>query len=413
MEFRPILSTLMRHKTAAALIVLEIAMTCAIICNALFMIGDRIRQVREVSGIAENELVRVQITSIGSNDNAAALTRTDLASLRGIPGVKAATVTNQVPFVNSSWNSGVSLKPDQERPTLNATNYMAEDQFVDTLGLRLIAGRNFTPDEYLEWDAVEKAEGPVRYPAVIITRRMAEKLFPDEPAEKALGKAIYVWGSEPTRIVGVLDHLVRPSMQGGPDAHEYSMVLPVRPHYDVGGNYLLRTEPGRRDEVLKAAVAALRANGPNRIILDDNTKTMEELRSEFYQAARTMAWLLAAVCIGLLFITALGIVGLASFWVQQRTKQIGVRRALGATRGQILRYFQTENFLLATLGILLGMLGAYGLNQLLMSHYELERLPWSYLPIGAVALWLLGQIAVFGPARRAAAVPPAVATRSV
>ena len=59
------------------------------------------------------------------------------------------------------------------------------------------------------------------------------------------------------------------------------------------------------------------------------------------------------------------------------------------------------------------MLGAYGLNQLLMSHYELERLPWSYLPIGAVALWWLGQIAVFGPARRAAAVPPAVATRSV
>ena len=114
------------------------------------------------------------------------------------------------------------------------------------------------------------------------------------------------------------------------------MVLPVRPHYDVGGNYLVRTEPGRRDEVLKAAVAALRANGPNRIILDDNTKTVGELRNEFYQAARTMAWLLAAVCIGLLFITALGIVGLASFWVQQRTKQIGVRRALGATRGQIL-----------------------------------------------------------------------------
>jgi putative ABC transport system permease protein len=112
-------------------------------------------------------------------------------------------------------------------------------------------------------------------------------------------------------------------------------------------------------------------------------------------------------------VTALGIVGLASFWVQQRTKQIGVRRALGATRGQILRYFQTENFLLATLGIVLGMLGAYGLNQLLMSHYEFPRLPAIYLPIGAVVLWVLGQIAVFGPARRAGAVPPAVATRSV
>ena len=64
-------------------------------------------------------------------------------------------------------------------------------------------------------------------------------------------------------------------------------------------------------------------------------------------------------------------------------------------------------------GIVLGMLLAYGINQLLMSKYELPRLPLHYLPIGAIALWLLGQVAVFGPARRAAAVPPAVATRSV
>ncbi|MBA3485877.1 MAG: FtsX-like permease family protein, partial [Lysobacter sp.] len=95
------------------------------------------------------------------------------------------------------------------------------------------------------------------------------------------------------------------------------------------------------------------------------------------------------------------------------TKQIGIRRALGATRGQILRYFQTENVLLATLGIVLGMLLAYGINMLLMQHYELPRLPAMYLPVGAIALWLLGQIAVYGPARRAAQVPPAVATRSV
>ena len=137
------------------------------------------------------------------------------------------------------------------------------------------------------------------------------------------------------------------------------------------------------------------------------------MRSEFFRGDRSMAWMLSAVIIALLIVTALGIVGLASFWVQQRTRQIGVRRALGATKGQILRYFQTENFLLATLGIVLGMMLAYGINQLLMGKYELPRLPAIYLPIGAIALWLLGQVSVLGPARRAAAVPPAVATRSV
>jgi putative ABC transport system permease protein len=124
-----------------------------------------------------------------------------------------------------------------------------------------------------------------------------------------------------------------------------------------------------------------------------------------------MVGLLITVSISLLVVTALGIIGLASFWVQQRSKQIGIRRALGATRGQILRYFQTENFLLATLGIVLGMLAAYAINLALMNMYELPRMPLHYLPLGALLLWVLGQIAVFGPARRAAAVPPAVATR--
>ena len=412
MEIRPILSTLMRHKTAAALIVLEIALTCAIICNALFMIGDRLGQIREPSGIAEKELLRIQLASVGSDDNAVARTRTDLANLRAIPGVKDATILNQVPFVNSSWNSGVQLEKDQQQSTMNATLYMAEDRFVETLGLKIVAGRNFNADEYLDFDTVDKSTVPVSIPGALVTRKMAEKLFPGVPLAQVVGKSFYSWGDNPIRIVGVLDHLVRPSMQGGPEAREYTMVFPVRTHYNVAGNYVVRTEAGRRDEVLKAAIATLRKNGNDRIVLEDNTKSFEALRSEFYQSPRAMAWLLGAVCLGLLFITALGIVGLASFWVQQRTKQIGIRRALGATRGQILRYFQTENFLLATVGIVLGMLLAYAINQLLMAKYELPRLPLWYLPVGAVTLWLLGQVAVLGPARRAAMVPPAIATRS-
>ena len=410
MEIRPILSTLMRHKTAATLIVLEIALTCAIICNALFMIGERITFVNEASGLAEDELVRIQITGIGNDENAAARTRTDLAALRGLPGVTGATVINQVPFTNSSWNSGVRLSTEQTQSNMVATVYMADDQFLDTLGLRLVAGRWFQPDEFLEFETVDSAEGPVRIPGAVITRKMAERLF---PGEDAVGRNFYSWGDEPIRIVGVVEHLVRPSLQGGPEAREYSMVFPVRATYAVGGNYLLRTSPERRAEVLAAATEALRASGPRRIVLEENTKTVEELRGEFYRGPKAMAWLLGIVCLGLLFITSLGIIGLASFWVQQRTKQIGVRRALGATKGQILRYFQTENFLLASIGIVLGMLAAYGINQVLMSEYELARLPLYYLPLGALALWLLGQVSVLGPARRAASVPPAIATRSV
>ena len=411
MDIRPILSTLMRHKTAAALIVVEIALTCAIICNALFMISDRLSQVREVSGIAEEELVRVQISGIGSDADQVARTRTDLASLRAIPGVKDATVLNQVPFVNSSWNSGVRLQQEQQQSTLNATTYMAEDQFIETLGLTLVAGRDFNADEYREAsDLLERTTEDGNIPATIITRSLADKLF---PGEDAIGKTFYSWGDAPIRVVGVVEHLVRPGGMGGPAEREYAMVFPLRPHYNLGGNYVIRTDPDRRTEVLAAAKAVLQANGADRIIQEENSKTFEQLRREYYQAPRAMAWLLGIVCVALLLVTALGIIGLASFWVQQRTKQIGVRRALGATRGQILRYFQTENFLLASIGIALGMLLAFAINQLLMGKYEMARLPLYYLPAGALLLWTLGQLAVYAPARRAASVPPAVATRSV
>src|SRR5690606_4752628 len=121
-----------------------------------------------------------------------------------------------------------------------------------------------------------------------------------------------------------------------------------------------------------------------------NTKTMEELRNAYYRQDRAMVWLLVAVIVALLVVTALGIVGLASFWVQQRTKQIGVRRALGATKGQILRHFPTENSLLARVGIARGMLLAFAINQMLIGKYELPRLLLASLPVGAVAVWLLG-----------------------
>lgn len=403
MDIRPILSTLRRHKTASALIVLEIALSCAIVCNALFLIDTRMERMNRATGLAEDEIVRVNVAGIGTNDNADAAAKTDLAALRAIPGVKYATMTNHVPFDGSSWNSSISIKPDQKIPSMNVGVYLGDEQLVETFGLKLVAGRDFLPEEYLD---MSRMENGTAVPAAIVTRAVAEKLF---PGESAVGKLLHdSWGSQPIKIVGVVDTLIRPNDNEGPVNAQNSMLLPLRP---LSGRFAVRTSPERREEVLKAAVATLEKVNRSRIIMDQGAFT--DVINEYYQQDKSMAWLLGAVCVALLVVTALGIVGLASFWVQQRTKQIGVRRALGATRGQILRYFQTENFLLATIGIVLGMLGAFGLNQLLMTHYELPRLPALYLPVGAVALWLLGQIAVYGPAKRAAAVPPAVATRSV
>ncbi len=407
MDIRPILSTLSRHKTAASLIVLEIALTCAIICNAVFLIAQRLERMDRPTGMADSELVRINVAGIGEDENADALVRQDVAALRALPGVRAATALNHVPFDGSSWNSSVSLEPEQPMPNLSAGVYLGEG-LAGTLGLRIVEGRDFNADEYVDWEALNEPGSRLSIPAVILNRTVAEKLF---PGESAVGKNIYSWNENdiPHHVVGVVEDLIRPRDSGNAGEAMYSILLPVR--NVTMGRFALRTDPARRAEVLKAAVAVLERNSARRIIQDQDS--FEQVRNDYYRQDRSMAWLLTAVIVALLVVTALGIVGLASFWVQQRTRQIGVRRALGATRGQILRYFQTENFLLATLGIFIGMVLAYGLNQLLMGRYELPRLPLVYLPVGAVALWLLGQIAVYWPARRAASVPPALATRSV
>jgi putative ABC transport system permease protein len=406
MHFLPILSTLRRHRTAAVLIVLEIALTCAIVCNAIFLIGDRLSRMDRASGIAEDELVRVQLTGIGKAADAGALTAQDLVALRGIPGVKSVAATNMIPFGGSSWNSDISTKPDDPSSPVNAAMFLGTPDLLETLGVALTAGRDFNPEEYVDFDGVQA--GTAHMPSIIITRPVGDILF---PGQNPLGQKVYVWGKEPQVIVGVIDQIARPNEGNGTQYSAYSMILPVNVAYTVGGNYLLRVDPARRAEVLGAVDATLDKVDPNRIVL--KRQTFAEIRKDFFRQDRAMAYLLVGVSIALLIITALGVIGLASFWVQQRTRQIGIRRALGASRGDILRYFQTENFILATVGIVVGMALAYAINLWLMHKYQVPRLPATYLPAGAVLLWLLGQIAVLGPALRASMIPPAIATRTV
>ncbi|WP_026107577.1 ABC transporter permease [Dyella ginsengisoli] len=407
MDILPILATLRRHKVTATLLILQIALTCAIVCNAVFLITQRLHRMDMPSGVAEHELVHLRLADIGRRDDEKARTAEDLALLRQIPGVTEVASVNQVPFGNSSNNSGIKLDPKQSQSTLNMTTYFGEN-LAQAFGVQLVSGRMLQPDDYMDFDAVVHAAqaGDLKHlPSVIvITQALAERLW---PGQSALGKQIYLGSEVPLRVVGVVRGLVRPSIWDDAMA-QYTGILPVRV---FDGNYILRTAPGERDRVLKAAIAALKKSDPHRVVIAQHI--WDDMRSDFFRQDRAMAVLLVGVCIALLVVTALGIVGLGSFWVAQRRRQIGVRRALGATRANILHYFQTENFLLATIGIGLGMVLAYGINLFLMQHYELPRLPAIYFPVGAVALWLIGQVAVLGPALRAAAVPPVVATRSV
>jgi putative ABC transport system permease protein len=215
-------------------------------------------------------------------------------------------------------------------------------------------------------------------------------------------------GEKPMEIIGIYDYMQNawPSS----DNFENSALIPALGMFGGEMMYLVRAEPGQRDTVMAAAEEYLAANR-SRIV--DTVRSYEEQKQRTYGGDIAMIKLMSAVITALTAVTGLGIVGLAWFSVTQRRKQIGTRRALGATRFDIVRYFMVENWLITSIGLAIGVVGAVTLNWFLDTEYSTGRVPLWYLPLGMIALWLLGQLAVLLPARRAANIPPALATRSV
>jgi putative ABC transport system permease protein len=142
-------------------------------------------------------------------------------------------------------------------------------------------------------------------------------------------------------------------------------------------------------------------------------RSVEFYKGLLYRDDRNMEVFLTTVTVLMLAITCLGIFGLATFNVSTRTRQIGTRRAVGARRNDIVSYFMVENALITTAGILVGCVFALGVGYWLSLEYELPRLDLYYLVGGVVTLWAVGQVAAWQPARRASAVSPSVATRTV
>ena len=409
MEIRPILSALMRNKTGAILVALQVALSLAILANALHIVNERRAVAARPSGIADEASVfyiRTRELANLTPEQQLAEQKRSRDTLRAVPGVLSVAYTSQMPLSRSGSTNSVAVDRKQTNETTSASMYMSGDSLVSTLGLKLVEGRDFLPQEVQEINEVSSAELPR---TIIITKPLADKMY---PGASAIGKTMFLGtgeGAIPVHIVGVVERL---QTQGAEitERGEFSSIVPVRLYGNPGAMFVVRAEPGQRDRVIKEAEAALTKASPTPVILQ--SRTADKDRSERYRADVALAWMLITVSVLLLLVTASGIVGMASLWVTQRRKQIGVRRALGARKVDILRYFITENFMITGCGVVGGVLLGVALNQLLVSRLEMARLPFEYLAGGALLFLSLGVLAVYGPAWRAASTSPALATRS-
>lgn len=410
MEIRPILSALLRNKTAPLLVALQVAISLAILVNALHIVQLRLADAQRPSGLLDEAATfQIDVTAIKKHDRneKIALQNTARIALQNLPGVAAVASTNQMPMSRSGHNSSVFKEMHQTKPTATVSQYATADSLVQTYGLKLLAGRDFVDSDVVESDETKDVEPT----SVIVTQAVAQVLYPDLALNNIIGKRIIFdpEGTREVRIIGIVERLQSVGAKAG-IAGEYSIITPMRYAYSTS-RFAVRAASGQRDRVIKEAEIALRKISNEPLIV--TSKTSEKDRQQRYSNDLALAGILAVISGLLLLITASGIVGMSSLWVAQRRKQIGVRRALGARKVDIVRYFLTENALITCCGIVLGFVLAIGLNQALVSQLAMHKLPLVYLATGASLFLLLGLASVFGPALRAASISPALATRSV
>jgi len=405
------LASLTRHKLIVLLMVVTTALSSAVVTNIAVMIVDRLALLHSPSGINESGLVTInssslsdaQIDSPGSHQGRLGQYQADVVALRGIDGVNSATTVSGLPF-EGGIGLDISDAPDAgDAGAFQATAFTGSVDMLKTLGLRLTQGRDFLDSEYVPLGGADSLN---KVSSAIVSRALADRLF---HTSNVVGRLFYASG-HPIRIVGIVDHLMGMSPELGAVDNEYAMLLPLQPD-GAEVTFAMSTLPKSRGRVLRRAVELLSGRDPTRIL--DNAKSFSQIRADYFQGNDSMVSLLLTAAFILLAVTVAGLMGLISFWVQQRTRSTGIRRALGARRIDVFFHFLIENFLIVSGGVLLGCLLAYALNLVLVEYYEVRVLPWTYFFVGAITLWIAGQIAGLSPALRAASVPPAVATRSL
>ena len=402
MELGPIWRAMLQSKGGYILIALQIAVTMAIMVNAIAIMQERSIKMARPSGVDEANMFSVVSVGFKTDMDEKALIQEDLDRLRNLPGVVDAVATNSHPLRQGGWSEGLHREPGVGKSVSSSAIYFVDEHGLDAFGLNLTDGKNFAPEE-VSWDSDRDDFWPA---TVIITQALAEDLYPDHEGSY-VGKEFWFNDDNPANIVGVVERMQAPWPTW--TGVERSMLVPLwRESKDV--RYVVRTDAGQRDELMLQVEEMLSQSSQDRIIR--SVGTIEEARKLAYLGDAAMIKILTFVVTLLTAITGLGIVGLASFSVARRTRQIGIRRALGATKPAIVRYFMVENFIVSSVGVVAGGILAIALNIAMVQAFALTPLVWYVIPIAMLTLWIVGQTAVAGPARKASNISPAIATRS-
>lgn len=387
-----------RRLLIRGLVVAEVALGLVLLCGAGVLLQSFLALQNADTGFDPKGLLTAQISLSPSTyeggAQATAFYEELVETTRALPGVTSATVADRMPR-----NFGVAqtelripgrdAPSEADLPRVRTTTIMPG--YLDTLGIRRLSGRDF--------DSRDRADAE---PVVLVSRALAKEHFPDEDP---VGRMIEIL-DEPRRIVGMVGDVQSSVFQSeGPEATVY---FPFAQRPDPNSVLLLRaTDPSSVAPLLRRAMREIDPDQPLGAV-----QTLQAFLDRRFTGVRVFNVLLGGFGALALLLSAIGIYGVLAYSVTQRTREIGIRMALGARRGQVVANVVRQGMILAGLGFLIGLPGVYFVVQAVTAALTgIGTAAPESVAVVAVVLLVVAAVASLAPARRAAGLDPALALK--
>ena len=404
MNIKALIKSLLLRKFTTALLVLQLAITVGLLVNSGILALDTRDKLAKSTGLDDHNVVVISTHPTSGQyrdlDYYRSIALEDMSKLSQLPGVNAVSVTNQLPVTRRGMLGNVYDRDDPERhqqdPKLkNVPVVLTTPSYLQAMSLELVSGRFLDASD-------ERGADNSQPDNIVITESLQKALFGEG---SALGKAL-----NQGRVVGVIkDFMVNPAL---PDDQQFAVINNnIMEYIFIGRHYVMHVEPGQVDAVRKQAADVVLGVQPERDIFD--VFTLAERLQEFYSSDQGLADLFLVLCDLMIFVTIISSYAYSQFHISRQQKFIGIRRALGAKKKDILLYVLTENWLVYLIGAILGIAVAIGFNVALSQHLVLSKPSLDIFLLAIGILFLSGTAATLFPAYKTSKISPIIATKTV
>jgi|GEM_PF-1783860 len=406
MSLKHILKLMLKQKSISILIIFQVAITLMIVSNSAFISYATLTNWLIPSNLEEQQILNVVTNVYDDQVDKGQLIERDLTTIRALPEVVSATYSGEENVIDTRRSSNIVYTDNlDENAKDHATALFGVDQQgVDSLMLNISSGRDFYANEFVVGDAATTSAS-----VALISDDLAQTLFENA---SPLGQTVFLnTAKTPYQIIGTFEDKMLGEAATYEQVWYHGMVIPEAIYGRSNEvNYIIRVKPNTSEKILETLETQLYQES-GRIV--SRVEFSARAKKRLWDGRSSFAFVMFAISALALLITSLGIIALVTFSVKMRHKNLGILRALGASKHMVLKNLIIENSLLALVGLVIGFFLSLWLNIALLQTLGVQGTPDIIVGILVTLLvWLLTCFAAYLPARKATLIAPAQVTKT-